>query len=420
MIKDTSAQDLVVKQRKFNKPWLLGCGAVLALASVFAWPVSQGWFDTDLSVPGRDIQVATVERGTLVRDISATGKIVAANAPVLYSPESGYIQLLVNPGDQVEQGQLVAQLDSPELVNQLEQQQATLQSLMLKLSREKLQTRSKKLAGQKRVDLAKVSLNAAEREYRRAQISREKHLISAIDFEKFQDDLANAKLQFSHAEQEAVIDRDLLAFELQTRQFEIDRQQLVVSELERKVASLDIRASVVGIVGNWLTDQQARVNASQPLMKIVDLTAFEAELAVPESYVDELGLGMTVELSVAGNRITGTLSAISPEVRDRQVTTRVRFSDSDTFKLRQNQRLSARILLENRENVLMVKRGPFVQSHAGKLGYRVEDKLATKTAISLGASSISHVEVLSGLKAGDQLVISSLDPFKNADQVLIQ
>lgn len=420
MIKDTSSQDVVVKQSPLKKPWLVASVVVLGLSGAIAWPVSQGWFDTAMSVDSRDIQVATVERGTLVRDISATGKIVAANAPVTYSPDAGYINLLVEPGDQVETGQIIASLDSPELVNQLKQQQATLQSLKINLSRERLQSRSQQLRRQQQVDLAQVSLNAAEREFRRATISSEKQLISAIDYEKAQDDLSNSKLQFEHAKQEAGINKDTLEFELQNRQFEIDRQQLVVAELERRVANLEIRSKMVGIVGNWLTEQQSRVNASQPLMKIVDLSAFEAEVAVPESYVDELGLGMTVEIKVAGNQIVGTLAAISPEVRERQVSTRVRFSHNNSYKLRQNQRLSARILLENKEDVLMVKRGPFVQSHGGKVGYLLADNLAVKTTIELGSSSISHVELLAGAKEGDQLVISTLEPFESAGQVLVR
>ena len=419
MIKDTSAQDVVVSRGGKKKAWGIAGALLLASAAAVAWPVSQGWFDTELSLDSATIQTAVVERGTLVRDIAASGKVVAANAPVIYSPDAGFITLMVEPGDQVNKGQLVATLESPELHNQLKLQQSTLQRLDTDLSRARLQSRSRQMELQQDVDLARISLNAAEREFRRAQISNEKQLISAIDYEKAQDDLANARLQFKHAEQEAAINKDSLEFELQTKQLEIDRQQLVVEELQRRVANLNIRASVVGIVGNWLTEQKARVNASQPLMKIVDLSAFEAELAVPESYVDELGLGMTVEIRVAGNDISGRLSAISPEVRDRMVTTRVRFDNSESYKLRQNQRLSARILLEHKPDVLMIKRGPFIQSNGGRVGYRVDSDRAVRTDIRLGASSISHIELLEGAKAGDRLVISSLEAFEDAGQVLL-
>lgn len=104
-------------------------------------------------------------------------------------------------------------------------------------------------------------------------------------------------------------------------------------------------------------------------------------------------------------------------MRNREVTARVQFDQNDSLKLRQNQRISARVLLEHRPNVLMVKRGAFMTSGGGEETYQVEGDLATRRAIKLGSTSLSQVEVLDGGKAGDEWVISSLDPFNRAEQV---
>ena len=152
--------------------------------------------------------------------------------------------------------------------------------------------------------------------------------------------------------------KDTLAFELKSVANQLERQQLIVAELQRKVASLNVVAPVSAIVGNLLVEHKASVSANEGLMKLVDLSAYEAELQVPESYAQELGLGMTVELKIGNDTIAGRLSAISPEVNNREVTTRVRFSDQQVSGIRQNQRLSARILLEHKDNTLKVRRGP--------------------------------------------------------------
>ncbi len=214
--------------------------------------------------------------------------------------------------------------------------------------------------------------------------------------------------------------RDTQTFEIKNKGSEVNRQKLVVSELERQVAALNIKAPVGGIIGNWLTEQKARIGQSQPILTVVDLSAFEAELAVPESYADELGLGMNVELSFGDITLIGELSSISPEVRNREVTARVRFEQDDRLHLRQNQRLSARVLLENRANVLMVKRGAFVATGGSREVYAMNGDIAEQTEIQLGARSMSHIEVLQGGKVGDVWVISSVQPFKKADQVLVR
>ena len=418
MIRDTSAQDQVVKQKpNFMKPALL-------LTGVFA-VITWTWFaminsDTaTVSVNKAQLKIATVIKGDLVRDISATGKIVAANAPKAYSPEQGFVTLNVKAGDTVEKGQVIAEVESPELNNNLKQQESELARLQGELARSELDARRQALALAKTLDLAQVELNAAERENRRAKISIEKRLISQIDLEKAVDDLAKAELTFKHAEQEVALAKDTLAFELQSAKSQVVRQQLVVDELMRQVSNLSVKASVSGIVGNLMVQPKAMVTKNQALLTLVDLSAFEAELQVPESYANDLGIGMEVELKIGSEQIKGTLSAISPEVNNREVTTRVRFAKSDISNIRQNQRLSGRILLENRDDVLMVKRGSFLNA-GGYVAYKVNEDVAERVEINTGVTSINSVEILAGLKTGDQIIISNYDTFKNADAILLR
>ena len=420
MIQDTSAQDTIKQPSKVSKvkrPLILGIAALLVSGLVWS---SIGSDSVTTSIKRSDLRFATLERGTLIRDIPTTGKIVAANAPVLYSPEQGSVTLIAKPGDRVELGDVVATIESHKLTNSLKQQEAVLEGMKSSLERARLDARRQQLKAQQTLDMAKVDLEAADRESRRGDQLIKSKLISKIDFEKSKDDLHKAKLLFAHAGEEALLMKDTLTFELKNTALEVDRQALVVKELERQVAALNIIAPVGGIIGNWLTEQKARIGQSQPILTVVDLSAFEAELAVPESYADELGLGMAVELSFGAITLMGELSSISPEVRNREVTARVRFEQNGSLHLRQNQRLSARVLLEHRPHVLMVKRGAFVTSGGGQEVYVMDGDIATQTAIQLGARSMSHIEVIQGGQVGDVWVTSSIDPFKKADQVLVR
>ena len=87
--------------------------------------------------------------------------------------------------------------------------------------------------------------------------------------------------------------------------------------------------------------------------------------------------------------------------------------------MRQNQRISAQIIIEKKDNVLTLQRGAFVESGAGLKAYIVKDNLAQKVQIKLGARSTGKVEITSGLKLGDTVVISNITPFNDQSQVLI-
>jgi HlyD family secretion protein len=417
MIKDTSGQDVSITQRRSYKKPLIVLAlslAVLALCAQAFMGNNQG----SISVERASLQIATVNISRLVRDVAASGKIVAANAPKVYSPERGYVDLQVKAGDKVNKDDIIALVDSPELNNELKQQQSVLARLDGELQRKHLEARRQKLSLTKTLDLAQVELNAADRENRRAKLSIEKNLISQIDLEKAVDDLARAKLSYKHAQQEVELAKDTLAFELKAAERDLARQQLIVDDLNRQVRNLTIKASVTGIVGNLLVQQKEAVTQSQPLMTLVDLSNFEAQLHVPESYANELGLGMEVELTLGAKKVTGVLSAISPEVNNREVTTRVRF-DEELKGIRQNQRLTARILLENRDDVLQIKRGAFMQQ-GGTQVYKVIGDTAQLVNITTGASSINAIELLQGVSSGDQLIISSYDNFKQAPTLLLR
>ncbi|MFT5675698.1 MAG: HlyD family secretion protein, partial [Paraglaciecola sp.] len=121
------------------------------------------------------------------------------------------------------------------------------------------------------------------------------------------------------------------------------------------------------------------------------------------------------------------LVTISPEIENNQVNGRVRFAKTDhqgnplaqPQGLRQNQRLTTRILMENKLDVLMVQRGQFLQSGNGRIAYVVSNGMAQRTNIVTGARSLASVEVLSGLKAGDMIIVSGTDQFDGAESVLI-
>jgi len=421
-IADTSAQDVTLQAKSKSRLWLLITAAILGLI-LLIWlvvPSLQRWAGSSTSVPRDRLRLATVTRSDLVRDVSVQGRVVAAISPSLFAPADGAITLLVDAGARVTEGQSLARLDSPDLQNQLEQEQATLDSLSVEFDRQRIETKQKALDNRKNIDLTRVTLTAAERERRRAESGYKIEAISEIDFEKTKDDLETARLAHEHAVADATLDDERLVFELKTRELQVSRQSLLVQDLLRQVDDLDMRSPVNGIVGNLMVDQKAAVSRNQVVMSVVDLSAFEIEAQVPESYADDLGLGMDAEVLVGNQKYPASLASVSPEIIQNQVTTRVRFSGDMPPGLRQNQRLTTRILMEEKENVLTLQRGQFLDSGGSRIAYVLDDEsVAHRRSIEVGARSLAAVEIVNGLKEGEVVVISSIDQFRSADTVLV-
>lgn len=383
-------------------------------------PTVQRWATSSVTVSYERLRIAEVTRGNLTRDVSVQGRVVAAVSPTLYATAAGSITINVEAGATVVEGQVLAVVDSPELGNEYRQARFSLEQLSVELDRQRIESRQLALDKRKSADLADVSLVAAKREKRRADAANDLAVISVIDFEKAQDELRNAEFGFAHAVADADLFDERLSFELRAKELDVERQEVRVEELQRQIDALSIRSPVNGVVGDLLIPQKSAVARDTPVMAVVDLSRFEIDALVPESYADDLGIGMAAEILVGDERYAGMLVAVSPEIVSGQVGSRIRFVDRMPANIRQNQRLTTRILIEERPDVLMVQRGQFLESGGGRVAYVMNGNgQAIRKAIDLGARSLSAVEVSAGLNEGDMIVISSIEQFRGADTVLV-
>jgi HlyD family secretion protein len=421
-IADTSAQDIRIEPPSKHRRNIVitAVGAAVLLLGWFSAPAVKRWADATISVPMERVRVATVQRGDLIRDISVQGRVVAAVSPTLYASAPGTISLQVEAGERVIEGQVIASIDSPELANQLRQAQSSFEQQQMEHERQRIELRQQALEKRKAADLAEVALTAANREKRRADQAHELKVIPVIDHEKAVDDLKNAELGHRHSVADADLFDERVAFEIRASESSLRQQELAVQELQRQVDLLDITSPVSGIVGDLLVDQKAAVAKDMPVMAVVDLTRFEIDAQIPENYADDLAVGMKAEITVGSRRYGGELVAVSPEIVNNQVNGRLRFTETAPDNLRQNQRLTTRILLAEHPDVLMVQRGQFLDSGAGRVAYVVNnDGMAERREIQVGARSMGAVEIVAGLQQGEQIVVSNLDPFRSAERVLL-
>jgi HlyD family secretion protein len=421
MIRDTSAQDRLVevKPSRKRRAIFIGAGVAVVAALAFVLPQASRLFSADASVSGSRLAFGTVERGLFVRDIAAEGKVVAAVSPTLYATSGGAVTLKVHAGDVVKKGQVLATIDSPELTNKLAQEQSAADAMEVDYLRAQIDAKKKRGELQKAFDNATIDQTSAQRDLQRYQKAFAQGAVPSMNVDKAKDEVEKARITVEHAKADLANDGASLDFDIKSKKLAHDRQVLLVKDLQRQVDELNVKSPVDGQVGQLFIAERATVAKDAQLLSVIDLSKLEVEMKVPESFARDLGIGMGGEISGNGNTWKGLVSAISPEVVNGEVAARLRFDGDTPKQLRQNQRLSVRILLDKRDNVLAVQRGSFVDESGGAYAYVVHDGIAEKRPIRVGASSIDKVEILDGLKEGDRIVISGTDSFKNAARVAI-
>ncbi len=396
-----------------------GAAAAVAVLALLGGGRIRQMLSADSAVSAARLSLATVEVAPLTRDVAGEGRVVAAQSPTLFAPGAGTATLAVQAGDPVKRNQVLARVDSPELTNRLAQERSNVDALRADLARAEVEARQQTAALQSAYENARIDQQTAQNDLARQTQAFEAGATARMQVERAQDALAKAKLALDQARDLRGLKTDSLKLDVQAKQSALSRQQLLVSDLERQVAELQVRSPVDGQVGQLFIPDRTNVARDAKLLSVIDLSALEVQMQVAESFARELQPGMPGEITGNGQRWAGQVSSVSPEVVNGEVAARLRFAGTQPDQLRQNQRLSVRVLLDKRDKVLGVARGSFVDESGGSYAYVVRNGVAEKVAVKLGARSLERVEVISGLSVGDRVVISGADNFKGADRVLI-
>jgi HlyD family secretion protein len=421
MLRDTAAQD-----RPIERPSLWrrhGKLAAAALAAVVGLCVLLGvWLrysGAGASVERSRLTLARVERGSFVRDIVADGQVVAAVSPTLYANALGTVSLKVHAGDSVSKGQVLADVDSPDLTAKLAQEEATAVSLRIDWQRATLDAERTLSQLKDAFEQAQVDQKTAQRELERSRKAYELGSYTELQTLKAQDALEKAQFGYTQEKLNYESQPKQNRFDIDSKKALYDRQQLLVADLRRQVEGLNVRSPVDGQIGQVEVADRASVAKDAPLLTVIDLSALEVEIKVIESLARDLRSGMSADLEGGGGHFKALVSGVSPEVIAGQVTARLRFVGDKPSGLRQSQRMSVRIFIDRRENVLMVDRGSFMDQEGGGFAYLVHGSIAERHPVRLGAASVTKVEILDGLGVGDQVVVSGTDAFNGAERVIL-
>ncbi len=422
-IQGTAKQDVALPAQRFAFTQLniIVCGFIGLIALVsFCWWLWREQLQTDMRVVRSELRIASVTRGNLRREVAATGKIVVANSPTLYSSADGIVSYNVKAGDRVKQGQLLLSVESPALTSRYQQANTVLARLQTELAGRELSAQKNQLEAKQALQFTELTLRNAQRDFARYEQGLSKGFVSRQEFERAEENLRIAELKAQQAPEQLTLITRVTKTEIQNTAKQIEEQQSIVNELQREVNALQVSSPVDAMVGNLAVNQKSAVAMHQALITVIDLSHYEVEIEVPENYAPELSPGMAVEIKLDTKIYAGAIIAIAPEVNAGQVKVRLNFTGDEPQYLRQNQRITAIILLEVRENILKLPRGLYAELDNGKNVFKVNGNKAFKTPVTYGVWGLDDIEITSGLALNDEIIVSDTSVFREAQSLYIK
>jgi len=358
-------------------------------------------------------KLVKVEKGDLAKSVVATGKVTPITKVEVKSKASGIVKkLMVEYGDKVKRGQLLAQLDKDEIQAQVDQSRAALQAAEASLASSEADSE------RAMVDAEGPDVPLLKRQYERAQEMAKDGVVSASALD---DADRNYKMALNK-QNVAKAQVQVLKAKIRQSQAEVAKDQANLAQLEEQLSYTDIVSPIDGIVlsrdvemGDAVSSILVLGSSATLVMTLGDTSQVYVKGKVDESDIGKVYLGQPARIKVESFKdktFYGKVTKISPMgvEKDNVTTFEVRVSiNNPGGELKAEMTANAEIILEEHKNVLQIPEGAILYDKDKQASVEVPDSKAKdgkrKVAVNIGISNGAKTELISGLKEGDQVVL---------------
>ncbi len=410
----------VVRPRRAVRPRLfiaIAGGVVLVVVAAFAFFSLAHTTDSGPGVDRSSVVTDVARAGTLQRSISASGTLAAENIRVVAAVQPGVVEsVFVKPGTQVNAGAAIAQLSNPDLEADVVTARSAVDVARAQLTSEEqqakasaLSTHSSYVSAQAQAQEDDTNLQSLRYLHRSGFIADTTVRIADIKANQSssQLDVARSQIAVDAAEQNAKVAQARSQF---------DQAQAQLQAKEAEVDALVVRARSPGVVQSVAVDPGARVDAGAELARVADQRDLKAVLDVAEGQVHSVTVGTPVRIDTGNGIVNGRVARIAPSAQNGSVAVDVIFSGTLPPGARPDLNVDGTIDLETLRNIISIAR-PAGASDDTTIGlYRIAhgSNVAHLVDVHLGHGSTDRVQVLSGLAAGDTVIVSDTSAYGGA------
>lgn len=397
----------------------LATGGTLLSVAAAAWL----WLPA-LAAPsiGRDrLRTAIVERGPVDATISATGVVVPDIEQIITSPvDARVLRVLERAGAPLVPGQPILQLDVSQArlaVDRLSQDLAIKQNA---------QAQARLALERSLIDIdGRAEIMALQLASLQTQLDRDRALLAEglLSQEMLRrSELAAAQAAIELKQLEASRDH---AYQANRAQFdgldlEIEKLRKEEAEARRQLDLASPRADRPGVLTWVVTEEGIAVTRGQALARVADLSSFRVDASVSDVHARRLAAGYPVIVRTGEHRLEGHVASVNPTVNNGVITVAVALAEPFSPLLRPNLRVDVEIVTERRAESLRVRRGPFVTGEGTQPVFVIRGDRLVRQPVTFGVSSAEHFEVIDGLHAGDEVVISDMQDYRRLSDVRLR
>ena len=364
-----------------------------------------------VGVEEKDLVFSTVDKGVIEVSVSASGKVVPAFEEIINSPiNSRILEIYKKGGDSVEIGTPILKLDLQSTETQYQKLLDEEQMRRYKLDQLRVnsQTKLSDMAMQIKVSAMKLSRMKVE--------LRNEHYLDSLGAGTT-DKVRQAELSYNVAQ----LEQEVAAAELKVQELDFNIFRKSLAEMKRTFEDAQIRSPRKAILTFINNQIGAQISQGEQVAVISDLSHFKVEGEIADTYGDRVSAGGKAIVKIGSDKLEGTVSSVTPLSKNGVISFSVQLKEDNHRRLRSGLKTDVYVMNAVKEDVMRIANGSF---YVGRGEYELfvcdSDSELVKRKVQLGDSNFEYVEVLSGLKLGDRIVVSDMNSYKNKNKLKLK
>jgi len=410
-----------LKIRKRRRQYIIGTIIVAALTTASVGLYALG--PAVASVERSSVLIDSVKRGELLREVRGPGTLVPKEIRWIAAETAARVEhIVVRPGASVQAETVILELSNPEVEGQLLAARAAVTAAQADLAAKRTDLKSKLLDEQSALALARSSYEIARMQAEAEKVIADKGVIAAVQYKKSLVMLEQLKDRVSIEEQRVVEFGHNISAQMAAEQARLDQLVGTCALRQRQTDALHLRAGIAGVLQQVPVEEGQQVVAGTNLARVARPNELRAQLRIAETQAKDIVLGQPVKVDTRNGVVAGSVVRVDPAVQNGTVQVDVDLTGALPAGTRPDLSIDGTIEIDRLADVLFVGRPAFGQPDSEVRMFRLDPatSIATRVPVRLGKSSVNLIEILQGLNASDQVILSDTSAYDQHDRIRLK
>ncbi len=401
-----------------RKRWVkIGTAAMLvACAGLFVWRL----LPRGVAVTRSGVTIATVESGTFRDELVNRASVMPLATVVLDATEGGRVEaVLTRDGTSIKKGELLFRLSNPQREQEVLARDADVAQQLANLSAQRAELAASRANARREIAGLEYDLDRYMKAYRRDAQLAEQGFIAASALEESSDRVNQQRRLLAQAQADRGAELDTREQSVKQLGAAITRLDAGLKLLRASTDGLIVRAPADGVLTGFQLQEGQSVKLGDHLGRIDTADRFKLTARVDEFYLSRIAPGLKGRVDVQGQPFAVTSSHLNPEIKDGRFTIELLFNDRMPSGLQPGLSLEVHLTLGKSGNALLLSDGAFYADSGGAWVFVLDadGQVAQRRSVRLGRRAAGQIEVLDGLKPGEQVIVSGYKRFAEADRI---